>query len=119
MIPGYTPAAKYPVSTLPKHITFSIRPATEFELLMADVTQERVYIVALTLYNPATALEEIVYIASHAFVSDFEQPEEPPVVAAYSISPTGGTLLWNNSMLSQERMRSVYRSGIRRNTSRY
>jgi len=74
MIPGYTPAAKYPVSTLPKHITFSIRPATEFELLIADVKQERVYIVALTLYNPATALEEIVYIASHAFVSDFDQP---------------------------------------------
>jgi hypothetical protein len=36
-----------------------------------------------------------------------------------SISPTGGTLFWNNDMLTQERMRSPFRSGIRRNPQRY
>ena len=115
MIPGYTPAAKYPVSTLPKHITFSIRPATEFELLMADVTQERVYIVALTLYNPATALEEIVYVASHAFASDLELPVRNDSI----FSQTGGALLWNNGLLSQEGFRTKYRTQIRMNSRRY
>ena len=121
MIPGLTALATLPISVVPDDYIPVTYTADSFQLFMDDIREERVYVVALYLYNPATALDETVYISTHAFVSDFVQPEtpEPPVLDAYQISPTGGTLLWNNGMNSQERMQSVYNSGIRRNTNRY
>ena len=116
MIPGLTPVGAYPLSVLPDDFT-AVSYTDTFQAFIDDVRIERVYVVALHLYNPVTAQEEIIYVSSHAFTSELEQPVTPAVT--YSISPTGGTLLWNNSMLSQERIRSVYRSGIRRNTNRY
>ena len=75
MIPGTTPAAKYQVSTVPDDVTFLVRPQTEFEALMADITQERVYVVKLNLYNQVLDQSLMVYISSHPYVMDDELPD--------------------------------------------
>ena len=97
MIPGYTPTAKYPVSALPKHVAFTIRPDTEFEKLMADITQERVYVVKLNLYDPVLAENVTVYISSHPYIIDFNISDLPdgsyvtdPVGGAYEVDPANG-----------------------------
>lgn len=70
MIPGTTPPATYPASTLPQDVTFTIRPQTEFELLMADITQARVYIIQLKLYDPVLAQDVTVYVSSHPSITE-------------------------------------------------
>ena len=45
--------------------------------------------------------------------------ETPSATTYYEFSLTGGALLWNNGMASQERFRSVYRTGRYGNKQRY
>jgi hypothetical protein len=41
------------------------------------------------------------------------------LVPVYTLAVSGGLLLWNNQMYSQERLRSVFNTGLRRNQQRY
>ena len=98
MIPSHTSPGVYPASVLPKEFTLLVKPQTEFEKLMADITQERVYIVKLNLYDPVLAGNVTVYISSHPYIIDLSVSDLPdgwyvtdPVGGAYEVDPANGS----------------------------
>lgn len=105
-----SPLGTIPLSTRLSEVDFQTAE-DEFQKFIEDPRNDRVYIVKLNLYNPVLQEEVPIYISSHDY-NIYEYVYTP-------MSRTGGLILWNNDMNMQERFRSVYRGGIRRNRRRY
>ena len=64
--------------------------------------------------QPLTVVELDLDTCSEVYGNGLTPDSFPP-----RVSPSGGTLVWANGMWMQERMQSVYRTGLRQNPERY